>query len=106
MTPPVPRIGSGPVASMLPYELWDVLAAAGVKAEVVGSVATGGPAHDLDLVVDPSPANLARLERALAPLAFGNWRRMLRRLAEGDGPGPYRVVTSLGWLDLLGERPR
>ncbi len=93
------------MASRRPYELWDVLSAAGVEAEVVGSVATGGPAHDLDLVVDPSPANLARLERALAPLAFGNWRCMLRHLA-GDGTGPYRVVTSLGWLDLLAERPR
>ncbi len=91
---------------MLPYELWDVLAAAGVKAEVVGSAATGRPAHDLDLVVDPSPPNVARLEQALEPLALGAWRHSLHRLAAGDGPGPFRVVTSLGWLDLLRPAPR
>lgn len=106
MTFPVHRTGVRPVRSLLPQELWRLLSAAGVEGQVIGSAAAGGPAHDLDLVVDRSPLNLARLEQALVPLAVGDWEPTLRRLADHDGPGPFRIVTTLGWLDLLAEHPR
>lgn len=91
----------GPVPSERPYELLAVLRAGGVAGVVVGSAAAGGPARDLDLVIDTDPYNLTRLHRALEPVALGAWEPTLRRLAAVDGPGPFRVVTSLGWLDLL-----
>jgi predicted nucleotidyltransferase len=93
--------------------LLKLLAESKIEFIVIGGVAaaTHGSArstNDLDVVYKRSPENVARLASALAPLS---------PYLRGAPPGlPFRLdaetirhglnftlVTSLGWLDLLGE---
>jgi predicted nucleotidyltransferase len=93
--------------------LLKLLAESNIEFIVIGGVAgaTHGSARstsDLDVVYARTPDNIARLAAALAPLS---------PYLRGAPPGlPFRLdaetirqglnftlVTSLGWLDLLGE---
>jgi predicted nucleotidyltransferase len=79
----------------------------GVAANLLGAVR---PTFDLDLCYSRTPANLARLAGALAPLqprlrdAHGGLPFTLDPLTLRNGL-LFTLETDLGWIDLLGEVP-
>lgn len=97
-------------------QMWEGLVHAGVRFVVIGGVAgvARGSARrtkDLDVCYDPAPDNIKRLTEVLR-----SWNACLR-VRDGSGNTlPFVIdaktfrdspnltlVTSLGWLDLLGD---
>jgi hypothetical protein len=99
--------GSGPGTH---YELFAGLRAAGVSYLVTGATALtlhGVPrlTPDIDLVVDPCPANLARLERLLAAWGYGE---TAPPAATSGGLAVRRFrhpVSALGEIDVVPSSP-
>jgi hypothetical protein len=84
----------------------------GVRFVVVGGVSAalqGVPAvtYDLDLVLDPDPANLDRAAELLRDLEACDREHLPRRLlperADLETPGAKLLMTRLGPVDILGR---
>lgn len=94
-----------PAPSLQPYELASRLQRFGVRFEQVGSTVGGGPARDLDIVLDLQSENLTRLHHLLEEIGLGRWPRALQRLVALDGVGHVAVHTTHGPLDIHTPRP-
>ena len=99
--------GAGPGSH---YELFAGLRAAGVSYLVTGATALtlhGVPrlTPDIDLAVDPDPANVARLEHVLAAWGYGE---TAPSAATGGGPTVHRFrhpLSALGEIDVVLPSP-
>jgi predicted nucleotidyltransferase len=77
---------------------------AGLTFDVVGSVARGGPARDLDIVVDVSATKVAKLAAALEPLVDMVEAELRMRLSRATPATPLRLDTAFGPLDVWGAQ--
>lgn len=87
------------VPSRQPYTLAGKLMSAEVAFETVGSALAGGPARDLDVVLDAGPANMVRLCGLLEDIGTGSWTRRIEQLS-GWPEAVVTIHTTHGLLDI------